>query len=62
MADDSGILWKLIASAVIIIAAIPGLVVEPGPLSEIAAIGLLFAVWSEDKAPGEAVKEASGSP
>lgn len=36
---------KLALSVVVIIAAIPGLIIEPGPFSEIAAVGVLLAIW-----------------
>lgn len=55
-----GLLGKIAVSAVIIILAIPGLVIEPGPITEIIAIGLLAAVWLGDKSPSEAAQEATG--
>lgn len=51
---------RLAASAVIVVLAIPGLVIEPGPITEIVAIGLLAAIWAGDREPGEAVQEATG--
>lgn len=43
---------KLVLTAGIIVAAIPGLIIEPGPLSELAALGLLGAVWGVDAVEG----------
>jgi hypothetical protein len=50
---------KLAVTAVVVVMAIPGLVIEPGPLSEIAALGILAAVWLGDKSAEEAVTEAA---
>lgn len=41
-------LVKVVLSAVVVIFALPGLVVEPGPLSEIAALGALGTIWGVD--------------
>lgn len=32
-------------SAVVIVFAIPGLLIEPGPVSEAAALSALMAIW-----------------
>ncbi len=45
MSDDTGFLAKMVMTGIIIVFAIPGLVIEPGPLSEIVAVGGLAAVW-----------------
>lgn len=39
---------KLLLTALILILGVPGLVIEPGPFSEIAVIGGLSAVWGLD--------------
>jgi len=39
---------KIGLSAVVIIAAIPGLIIEPGPISEIVALGALGTIWGFD--------------
>lgn len=39
---------KVALSVVIIIAAIPGLIIEPGPISEIVALGALGTIWGFD--------------
>lgn len=57
---ETGTLGKVAASAVVIVLAIPGLVVEPGPLSEIAAIGILAAMWFGGEDPEEAIQGATG--
>lgn len=57
--EESGIIGKLAASAVIIVLAIPGLIIEPGPLSELVALGLLAAIWTGGEDPGEALRDAS---
>lgn len=48
MSDDTGVIAKLVLTVGVIVAAIPGLVVEPGPLSEIAALAALGAIWGVD--------------
>ena len=53
------VLDKVAASAVVIVLAIPGLIIEPGPLSEITALGFLSAIWLGGKEPEEAVAEAA---
>lgn len=44
MAED-GLVGKLILTAAVVIFAVPGLVIEPGPVSEIVALGALAAIW-----------------
>jgi len=46
-------LVQLGLSVIVIIFAIPGLVIEPGPFSEIAAIGALGAIWGFDIGGGD---------
>lgn len=46
MADNTAV--KLFLTAVVAVFAIPGLIVEPGPFSEITAAGLLAAIWGLD--------------
>ena len=41
-------LVKLGLSAVVVLFAIPGLVIEPGPVSEIVALGALGTIWGFD--------------
>lgn len=38
-------LVKTLLSVGIVVVAIPGLIIEPGPLSEVAAIGAILAIW-----------------
>lgn len=58
--DDDGILGKLILSAAVVIGAIPGLIIEPGPVSETFAVGLLAIIWfPEGSDTREAVEEAT---
>lgn len=38
-------LGRLLLSAGVIVVAIPGLIIEPGPLSEIAALVALGVIW-----------------
>lgn len=45
--DDSTAVQVLL-TVVIIVMALPGLIIEPGPLSEIAALGALGVVWGFD--------------
>jgi len=47
------ILVKIGLTAMIFIAAIPGLIIEPGPFSEIIAALMISSIWGFDfEAPG----------
>jgi len=46
-ASDS-IAVNLALTAAIVVMAIPGLIVEPGPFSELVAAGLIAGVWGVD--------------
>ena len=49
MADEDENLWfKIIASVFVIVLMIPGLVIEPGPVSEIVGLGALGTIWGLD--------------
>lgn len=48
MSDDDNWLVQLGLSAVVLIMAIPGLIIEPGPISEIVAVGALGVIWGVD--------------
>lgn len=52
--DERGVLGKLVLSAIVVILALPGLIIEPGPLSEIAALGVLAAIWGFEDVADEA--------
>ncbi|WP_158601401.1 hypothetical protein [Halosegnis longus] len=41
-------LVKLALSGVVLMFAVPGLVIEPGPISEIVAVGALGTIWGID--------------
>lgn len=43
---------KALLSVVVVVLAIPGLVIEPGPISEIVALGSLGSIWGFDLAGG----------
>lgn len=43
---------KVLLSVVVIVLMIPGLVVEPGPLSEIAGLAALGGIWGVDLTGG----------
>ena len=43
---------KLALSAVVLIMSLPGLVIEPGPISEIVALGTLGVIWGVDLGVG----------
>lgn len=47
MGDDS-VIVKLGLSAMIVVLMIPGLVIEPGPLTEIAGLAALGGIWGFD--------------
>lgn len=38
-------------SAIVVVLMIPGLIVEPGPLSEIAGLAALGSIWGLDLDP-----------
>lgn len=46
--DDAGLKRKVGLTMLIIILAIPGLVIEPGPVSEVVALSMVAAVWGVD--------------
>ena len=48
MSEDSSLPFKIGASVVILILMVPGLIVEPGPVSEVVGLGALGAVWGVD--------------
>lgn len=50
--------WKVSATVVILILAIPGLIIEPGPISEILALIMLDAIW-RDSAIEEALPDGA---
>lgn len=41
-------LVKLLLSLAIVVLAVPGLIIEPGPFSEMAALAGLGAIWGFD--------------
>jgi len=49
MADgEDSVIVQLGLSAVVIVVAIPGLIIEPGPCSELAALAAIGAIWGFD--------------
>ena len=53
MVDSSNALIKTGISVLIILMALPGVVFEPGPLSEIVAVGAVGTVWGVDFGVGD---------
>lgn len=53
MSGDDSLPVRIGLSAVVVIVAIPGLVIEPGPISEIVALGALGAIWGIDLGPAD---------
>jgi len=51
--DDDGVLVKLLMTGIILVLMLPGLIIEPGPLSEIVGLGAIGAVWGLDLSPDE---------
>lgn len=45
MSDDDGILGKVVMTALVVVFMVPGLVLEPGPISEIVGIGAIATIW-----------------
>ena len=54
--EDRSAAAKWVLTVIIIIGAIPGLVIEPGPISEIAALSLLAAIWGFGEEADEAIE------
>ncbi|SFH07928.1 hypothetical protein SAMN04488063_0118 [Halopelagius inordinatus] len=50
--DDPNLLFKVVATVVVVVMMVPGLIIEPGPVSEIAGIGALSAIWGLDLGGG----------
>lgn len=46
--DTDSVVVKVAVSAVVVVLAIPGLVIEPGPISELVALSALGAIWGLD--------------
>lgn len=46
------VLIKLFLTGLVAVFAVPGLILEPGPFSEITAAGLLAAIWGLDWSSG----------
>jgi len=46
--SSDGIVGKVILTVAVIVAAIPSFIVEPGPLSEVLAVGMLAVIWFGD--------------
>lgn len=44
---------KAALTAVVVILMIPGLIVEPGPLSEIVGLGAIMSIWGVDWSGGQ---------
>lgn len=45
MSEDDSTAVQILLSVVVIVLMIPGLVIEPGPISEIVGLGALGAIW-----------------
>jgi hypothetical protein len=43
-----GLAGKSIASAIVLVLMVPGLIIEPGPLSEIIGFAALGSIWGID--------------
>lgn len=48
MAEDSGTASKILLTGIVIILMIPGLIIEPGPLSEVIGLGAILSIWGID--------------
>ena len=53
--NGDSIVGKVLLTVAVIVTAIPGLIVEPGPLSEVVALGLLAVIWFGD--PSDVAEE-----
>jgi hypothetical protein len=61
MSDDPGTGMKLVLTAIVVVLMVPGLIIEPGPFSEMAAVGLLMAIWFGDGDASDVQDAAEGA-
>lgn len=45
---ESGYIWKAPLTLLVVVLMIPGLVIEPGPISEIVGLGAILSIWGVD--------------
>ncbi len=48
MSSDRSLTGKVAATAVVFVLMVPGLIVEPGPLSEILGVAAIGSIWGFD--------------
>lgn len=55
MADDEekSPFVKIVLSLLVVVLMIPGLIIEPGPISEIAGLAAIGAIWGFDLPGGD---------
>jgi len=59
--EETGVLEKIVLTGVVVVLAVPGLIIEPGPFSEIVAGGLLIAIWFGDSDAEDIASEATAT-
>lgn len=52
MSDEDSTIVQVGLTAIVVVLMIPGLIVEPGPLSEIAGLGAIGVIWGFDLPTG----------
>lgn len=48
MSSDESLTGKVAATAVVLVLMVPGLIIEPGPLSEILGLAAIGSIWGFD--------------
>lgn len=59
--EDSNLLTKLMLTAIVVVLSVPGLIIEPGPFSEVVAGGLLITIWFGDGGAEDVQEAAQGA-
>lgn len=53
MSDDTGLGSKALMTGIVLVLMVPGLIVEPGPLSEIVGLAAIGGIWGMNLTGGE---------
>jgi hypothetical protein len=46
--EEDGFLTKIVLTVIVLVLMVPGLIIEPGPVSEIVGIGAIAGIWGLD--------------
>ena len=53
MSEDSGLGSKALMTGIVLVLMVPGLIIEPGPLSEIIGLAAIGGIWGMDLTGGD---------